>query len=229
MKKEIIFNITRIVLLILIILAALKYQDNKKYNDSLSDAIIKNTWSRAGEGDTEFIYFGENGEFSYYCACGNPVDNYDLCDSYKYDKESDTIKLNCSLSTIKDKIKIIENDEYHLVLEIAGEKRTFESEKSYLLENPLEFAGLKFESENITLEFKEDGIFEAFDTKNGGYTLSSDTCFYWTYEKDSNEIKLNCNGEGNKTIKINNYNKETKELELNFTYENKTINFIFTK
>ena len=225
MNKQKILTIIGLILLISIFLGAIKYLTNKKYNDTLNKTIINNNWSREGESDTEHIYFGNNGEFGYYCSCGNGVDYYEMCDSYKYDKETETIKLSCSVPFIDNKIKIIESNEYQLILEIADEERTFNSEKSYLLENPLEFAGNQFVSEDITLEFKEDGIFEAFNTKQGGYTLASDTCFHWTYEKDSNEIKLDCNGNDSKTIIINEYNETTNELELNFTYENKIIKF----
>lgn len=231
MKKKIILIITIVIIIIGIIIGAFKisqHLENKKYNDKLSNTITENNWSREGDGDTEYIYFDKNGSFGYYCACGNGIDGYEMCDSYKYDEETQTIKLECYLPEVQNKIKIIENDEYHLVLDFAGEQRTFQTEKAYLLDNPLDFAGIKFQSvtpEGLTLEFKEDGRFEAFDTKNSGYTLSANTCFYWAYEKESDEIKLNCNGEENKIIKINKYDKDKQEIELNFTYENKTIIF----
>ena len=68
------------------------------YKDSLAGhypKIVSHSWERDSGSDTETIYFTEDGKFGYYCSCGSPVDYYDLCDSYKYDKETNTIKLNC--------------------------------------------------------------------------------------------------------------------------------------
>lgn len=229
MTKKKIFKVLLITIIVIGIIIGtfhlLKYLENKKYNDKLSNSIIKNEWSREGNGDTEFIYFGENGEFGYYCACGNGVDGYEMCDSYKYDEETKTIKLECLLPNIDNKIEVIESDDYHLVLNINDEERTFESENIHLLENPLDFAGTKFESSNqeINLIFKKDGTYEAYDSTKKEYTLSSGDCWTWTHKENSNEIILKCNDETTRKIEIKEYSET--ELKLHFKTEKQTIIF----
>ena len=49
-------------------------------------------WTRSTEFDTEYIRFSEDGEFSYYCACGNPVNDSDLCEGYTYDDSSAVVE-----------------------------------------------------------------------------------------------------------------------------------------
>ena len=38
-------------------------------------------WTRDGENDMETIVFKSNGRFTYYCSCGNPVNDSDLCEN----------------------------------------------------------------------------------------------------------------------------------------------------
>lgn len=129
MKK--VFKVFLIIIIILILIIGIltlsKYLENKKYNDKLDNIITQNNWSRETKNDIEFIYFNENGDFGYYCSCGNGVDYYELCDSYKYDEKTETIKLKCSLPIVNNKIKVIESNENSLTLKINGEERTFYS------------------------------------------------------------------------------------------------------
>lgn len=89
------------------------------------------SWTRTTESDTEFLSLWSDGSFSYYCACGNSVNDSDLCETYSYDDETKTIKLNC-YATTKDmvkKIKIISVDENRFELQFEDEIRVFEREK----------------------------------------------------------------------------------------------------
>lgn len=205
------------------------------YNDSLKEydeRIVSHSWERDGGSDIETIYFTEEGDFGYYCSCGSPVDYYDLCDSYKYDKETNTIKLQCLPGVKINELKIIEVTDTKLVLDFEGEKREFITEYSHLIDNPLSFAGIKFKTSNakedIEIEFTKDGNFEAYNKTKNKYALGSETCFNWTYSKEKNEITLDCQ-DHTRTVKINKYNKETNELELYFKKENKTYNFVEQK
>ena len=89
------------------------------------------TWTREGENDIETIVFKSNGRFSYYCSCGNPVNDSDLCESYVYNDETKEIKLDCFETTEETitSIKIVEMSEYILELDFNGEIRKFEKEK----------------------------------------------------------------------------------------------------
>lgn len=84
-------------------------------------------WSRETEADTEYISFSSNGNFSYYCACGEPVNDSDLCDGYTYDSNTKTITLNYFETTDETVTKIIVKSCTRNILELDfnGETRRF--------------------------------------------------------------------------------------------------------
>lgn len=88
------------------------------------------TWTRDAENDTEYIRFSEDGSFSYYCACGNPVNDSDLCEGYTYDANTDTITLKYIEKTKEtiSKIKLVECTDDTLTLDFGGELRIFTPE-----------------------------------------------------------------------------------------------------
>ena len=73
--------------------------DNKKSEEPSVDyskySFVNASWTRDAEHDIETIRFGSDGKFTYYCACGNPVNDSDLCEGYTYDDATKTITLNC--------------------------------------------------------------------------------------------------------------------------------------
>jgi hypothetical protein len=228
-------KIALIVISILTFITALieSYQiESSKYQDELPVYMTSQSWKRDGGGDTETIYFTKEGEFGYYCACGSPVDYYDLCDSYKYDQETKTIKLKCSPGVDVTKLKIVSVTDKKLILDFEGEKREFLTEYSHLIDNPLEFAGIKFKTqskkEEIEIEFTKYGYFEAYNKTKEGFALGSEVCFTWEYDKENNEISLDCQ-DHTRTIEIKKYDATKKELELYFKKEKKTYTFIESK
>ena len=207
------------------------------YDDELNKLITAHSWERDNGSDIETIYFTEEGEFGYYCACGNPVDNYDLCDSYSYDVQTQTIKLKCPPGVDITKIKVLDYSEYKLTLDFNGEKREFLTEYSHLIENPLPFVGEEFitpDKEELIIKFTKEGNFEAYNKTKKEYALGSDICFTWEYDKEKNEITLDCQ-DHSRTIKITKYTSNQDEevypteLELYFEHEDKTLYFIKTK
>ena len=90
-------------------------------------SFVNVSWTRDAEQDIETIRFGEDGSFSYYCACGNSVNDSDLCEGYTYDNTTKTIKLNCIEETDEmiTVIKIVKCDETELHLDFNGEVRIF--------------------------------------------------------------------------------------------------------
>ena len=88
-------------------------------------------WIRNTEYDTENIRFKSDGRFSYFCDCGNPVNDADLCESYTYDEKTNEIKLDCFETTEEtvETIKIVEVTEEILRLDFNGEIREFIKEK----------------------------------------------------------------------------------------------------
>ena len=89
------------------------------------------SWTRDAGNDIETIVFKSNGRFTYYCSCGNPVNDSDLCESYTYNDETKEIKFDC-FETTKEMItnvKIVEMSEDILELDFNGEIRKFKKEK----------------------------------------------------------------------------------------------------
>ena len=88
-------------------------------------------WVRDSGHDIETISFKADGSFSYTCACGNPVNDADLCETYTYNDETKEIKLDCFETTEETvtNIKIVEVSEDNLELDFDGEIRKFEKEK----------------------------------------------------------------------------------------------------
>ncbi len=199
-----------------------------KYENNIPEIITLFQWERETEQDIEKIYFDANGGFGYYCSCGSPVDSYDLCDSYKYDEKTQTIKLKCLPGVKVKKLKVLEYSASKIVLDFNGEKREFKTPFPHIQENPLPFAGIKLKEQNeeITLEFNIEGYYNVSNNTKPGYPLGSDTCFTWKYNEDKKEIELDCQ-DHTRIIKINKY--ETKnnkiETELYFEHEDKTYTF----
>ena len=105
---------------------------NKKTEDSSVDyskySFVNTSWTRDAEHDTETIRFGADGHFTYYCGCGNPVNDSDLCEGYTYDDTTKTITLNCIETTdeMVTTIKIVKCDENSLHLDFDGKIKIFE-------------------------------------------------------------------------------------------------------
>ena len=100
----------------------------KDYSEYLFSDVI---WTRKGENDIETLILKSDGSFSYYCSCGNSVNDSDLCESYTYNDESKEIKFDCFETTEEmiTNVKIVELSEDVLELDFNGEIRKFEKEK----------------------------------------------------------------------------------------------------
>ena len=89
------------------------------------------SWTRDSGYDIETIRFNADGSFYYYCACGNPVNDSDLCEGYTYNDETKEISFDCIETTeeMVTTIKVVKVSEDILELDFNGEIRTFEKEK----------------------------------------------------------------------------------------------------
>lgn len=131
MKK---FNL--IALIVLTIMTAFAFSACKKDEGTTiidySEYAFTNTlWTRKAEHDIEFIRFGSDGSFTYYCSCGNPVNDSDLNDGYTYDDATKTITINYIETTEEtiSAIKIEECDGESIKLTFDGEAREFVKDK----------------------------------------------------------------------------------------------------
>ncbi len=91
---------------------------------------VNTSWTRDAENDIETIRFGEDGSFTYYCSCGNPVNDSDLCEGYVYDDDTKTITLDCLEETdeMVTVIKIVKCEGNERQLDFDGDIRVFTKE-----------------------------------------------------------------------------------------------------
>ena len=106
-------------------------EKKEKETDYSEYSFTNVTWTRDGGHDIETIKFNSDGSFAYYCACGNPVNDSDLCESYTYNDKTKEIKFDCFETTEEmiTKVKIVETSEDSLELDFNGEIRKFNKEK----------------------------------------------------------------------------------------------------
>ena len=127
MKKTII-----ILMLVVGLLVGCGTEKEKTKEKDYSEYLFTDVnWVRDSGHDIETISFKADGSFSYTCACGNPVNDADLCETYTYNEEAKEIKLDCFETTEETvtNIKIVEVSEDTLELDFDGEIRKFEKEK----------------------------------------------------------------------------------------------------
>ena len=123
--------------IIILVLAALlltgcdSTREEKQEKDYSKYSFTDVSWTRDAENDIETIVFKSNGRFVYYCSCGNPVNDSDLCENYTYNDKTKEITLDCFEETEETitKIKVIKSTETTLELDFNGEIRKFEKEK----------------------------------------------------------------------------------------------------
>ena len=120
MKKNII-----ILTLVGLLLTGCGITKEKDYSEYLFTDV---SWTRDGGNDIETIVFKSNGRFTYYCSCGNPVNDSDLCESYTYNEETKEITLACFEETEDTitTIKVVSSTDTTLELDFNGEVRKFE-------------------------------------------------------------------------------------------------------
>ena len=118
MKKNIIFLILALLLLTGCVSSKEKTQE-KDYSEYLFTDV---SWTRDGGNDIETIVFKSNGRFAYYCSCGNPVNDSDLCEGYTYNDDTNEITLDCFEETEETitTIKVVNLTETTLELDFNG-------------------------------------------------------------------------------------------------------------
>lgn len=121
MKKSIILTIILVLVLLTgIVIASLVTNKNS------IPSFANQSWIRY-DSDTEHLSFSSEGDFSYWCSCGSPVGNADICETYTYNPETKTITLHCYGPN--ETIKVIKHTDKQLVLKFGSETRTFTNAK----------------------------------------------------------------------------------------------------
>ena len=103
-------------------------KDKTQEKDYSNHSFTNISWTRDAENDIETIIFKSNGRFIYYCSCGNPVNDSDLCENYTYNEDTKEIILDCLEETEETvtNIKIVSSTETTLELDFNGDIRKFE-------------------------------------------------------------------------------------------------------
>ena len=121
-----------VIILILMVLLLTGCGETKNKEVDYSKYLFTDvSWTRDAGNDIETIVFKSDGSFTYYCSCGNPVNDSDLCETYTYNDETKEIKFDCFETTEEmiTNVKIVEISEEILELDFNGEIRKFEREK----------------------------------------------------------------------------------------------------
>lgn len=121
-----------IIILLLGILFLTGCEDKKEEKIDYSEYAFSDvTWTRDAGNDIETLRLKSDGSFAYYCSCGNPVNDSDMCESYTYDDKTKEIKFDCFETTdeMVATVKVVKVTEDTLELDFDGEIRTFEKEE----------------------------------------------------------------------------------------------------
>ena len=129
--KNTIFAIMLCGVMVLSLLGCDSTKEKNNEKDYSNYSFTDVSWTRDAENDVETIVFKSNGRFTYYCSCGNPVNDSDLCETYTYNDDNKEITLDCFEETEETvtNIKIVNSAETTLELDFDGEIRKFEKEK----------------------------------------------------------------------------------------------------
>ena len=121
---NILLVLTAVLLFLLLGCAKNNISETVDYSEySFTDTL----WTRKAKHDIESIRFGSDGSFTYWCACGNPVNDSDLNEGYTYDDKTKTITIKYIETTEEtvSTIKIEACDDKSIKLNFDGEIREF--------------------------------------------------------------------------------------------------------
>ena len=121
-------NIIVLMLVALLLTGCGNTKEKTQEKDYSKYSFTNVSWTRDAENDEETIVFKADGSFTYYCSCGNPVNDSDLCESYTYNDKTKEITLDCLEETEETvtTIKIVKETDTTLELDFNGEIRTIE-------------------------------------------------------------------------------------------------------
>lgn len=166
-------------------------------------------WTRDAECDTETLCFEENGEFRYSCACGNPVNDADMVESYTYDDETKVFTLNCyeDVEGMITEIKLISCDGEKLELDFDGEVREFVVEGTNSSEIDNVDKDSKYTNEEISQIYREvlksERSFISVEEGNKDILLKDYNYYQGTYEENLLKIMFgfkDINDDGNSEV-----------------------------
>ena len=214
-------------------------KDDKKTDDAVDYSEYNFTeinWIRDAEECTETLSLKADGDFSYTCSCGNPVNDADLIEGYTYDDSTKVITFKALETTdeMVTKITVVSCDGKKLVLDFDGEKREFVSENNYVHTEEVDYNEFSFtnmdwkrEIEGCTeiINFGPFGTFAyyCFCRDHKDYSVIADE---YTYDSETGIVTLNIIAEDAEniadTLKIVSYDSEKLVIE----FDGETLEFI---
>lgn len=239
MKKRIIFVLlaTACVLTLLVSLSACAKDDKKadKVIDYSEYNFTEVNWIRDTEVCTENLKFYANGDFSYFCSCGNSVNDADLIEGYTYNAKTKVIDFETLENTddMITSVTVVSCDGQKLVLDFDGEIREFISEDDYVHTEEVDYNEFSFT--NMDWERTIEGCTEIINFGPFGsfsfYCLCRDCKDYstisdkYTYDSETGIVTLNIIAEDidgiTDSLKIVSYDSEKLVIEL----DGETIEF----
>lgn len=145
--------------------------------DQYPEFLTEHSWTHFAICD-ETISFGEDGDFAYYCACGEPVDDSDLYEKYTYNEDTSTIQLKPKEDN--SIIKVLRYEKSRLLLDFNGTVKEFiDSDDSMISEARPE---IEYDTDNVTDGF---GSYISIIDKDGSNIVSAPA----GYDGDDPEYK----------------------------------------
>lgn len=157
-----------------------KTESNGSRYDEFVEKVVDKEWFRGTTGCTEYIYFAEDGSYGYYEACGNPVGNHDLYETWEYNEKKDIIKVSGGFMSSTN-IEYISCDGEELVLVVDDEERTFlfSEDFSNYTDDDSEDLEMQVDSKEMVFAFGVVGMYWVQETEEGNNELS----FIWSDEE----------------------------------------------
>lgn len=117
----------RVLILFIISLGLTGCRQKEGIKDALPKELMNREWFFYDEtiGEHEIMRFKEDGSYSYHCACGEPIGDSDLYESYRYDSDEGIIELLTAKGRCVSKLELIRYNERHMLLDVDGEIKDF--------------------------------------------------------------------------------------------------------
>ncbi len=187
-------------------------------DETYPDFLTKKDWKYNSLSCTEILHFQEDGGFSYYETCGNPVGNSECYETYSYDEDKGIVTAYGYDDSVEDlEIAVLRYTEESLLVSIEGAIKEFYTynEVPSLIGDMLD--KVEGYSAYVAIGDIKDGMIETapanFDVDAGGLELvreeklSETASFYSLYEVITHL-------EGEKPDKINTEFTELKQEDV---------------
>lgn len=142
-------------------------------------------------GESEKMSFNEDGSFFWCCECGEPVGNSDLYECFEFDRDTQMIRLYNGYDDTSMEMKVLDYNDYYLLLDVEGEIRGYTSMDGMEYEPHTEntegyLAGYNmygwftenYDNKVVVGPFNYDGDIEYPENAFNEYVLADDAEFY---------------------------------------------------